>query len=77
MTKEKLLEKMRQDMNVQNFSHYTYDFYIRKTKEMIKYFNKSMEEVTVDELSDYLYKEEIKEKVTVNTLRHNFATNNK
>ncbi len=40
MTNEKLLEKMSQDMNMRNFSHYTYDFYIRKTKEMIKYFNK-------------------------------------
>ena len=56
MTNEKLLEKMSQDMNMRNFSHYTYDFYIRKTKEMIKYFNKPMEEVTVDELRDYLYK---------------------
>ena len=56
MTNEKLLEKMSQDMKMRNFSHYTYDFYIRKTKEMIKYFNKPMEEVTVDELRDYLYK---------------------
>ena len=56
MTNEKLLEKKSQDMNMRNFSHYTYDFYIRKTKEMIKYFNKPMEEVTVDELRDYLYK---------------------
>ena len=56
MTNGELLKKMSQDMNMRNFSHYTYDFYIRKTKEMIKYFNKPMEEVTIEELRDYLYK---------------------
>ena len=35
---------------MRNFSPYTYDFYLRKTKEMIKYFDKPMEEVTKDKL---------------------------
>ena len=37
MTNEQLIQKMSQDMKMRNFSDYTYDFYIRKTKEMIKY----------------------------------------
>ena len=40
MTNNELLKKMSQDMHMRNFSKYTYDFYLRKTKEMTKYFNK-------------------------------------
>ena len=55
MTNDELLKKMSQDMEMRKFSPYTYDFYMRKTKEMIKYFNKPMEEVTIEELRNYLY----------------------
>ncbi len=56
---------------MQSFFHYTYDFYIKKTKEMIKYFNKPMEEVTVDELRDYLYKYLLEErKLSDKTVNH-------
>ena len=71
MTNGELLKKMSQDMNMRNFSHYTYDFYIRKTKEMIKYFNKPMEEVTIEELRDYLYKHLLLErKLSDKTVNH-------
>ena len=49
-------------MKMRNFSYYTYDSYMRKTKEMIKYFNKSLEQVTTEELRDYLYKYLLKER---------------
>ena len=42
MTNEQLLEKLSQDMKMRNFSQYTYDTYIQKTKEKIKYFNKPL-----------------------------------
>ena len=48
MTNNQMLKKMSQDMLMRNFSPYTYDFYIRKTREMIKYFNKPFEEVTIE-----------------------------
>ena len=32
---------------MRNFSSYTYDFYLRKTKEMIRYFDKPMSLGTV------------------------------
>ena len=54
MTNTEMLKKMGEDMEMRKFSHYTYDFYIRKTKEMIKYFNKPMEEVSMEELRTYL-----------------------
>ena len=50
MTNEQLLEKLSRDMKMRNFSPYIYDTYMRKTKEMIKYFNKPLEEVTIDKL---------------------------
>ena len=56
MTNNQLLKKLSQDMRMRNFSHYTYDTYMSKTKEMIKYFNKPLEEVTIEELRDFLYK---------------------
>ena len=55
MTNEQLLKKMSQDMKMRNFSHYTYDAYMGKTKEMIRYFKKPMENVTMEELRYFLY----------------------
>lgn len=56
MTNNQLISKLKKDMKMRNFSHYTYDTYLGKTKEMIKYFNKPMEDVTIDELRDFLLK---------------------
>ena len=47
MSNEELLNKMSQDMKMRNISQYTYDFYIRKTRKMIKYFKKPMEKVKI------------------------------
>ena len=55
MTNKQLLKKLSEDMKMRNFSHYTYDTYMSKTKEMIKYFNKPMENVTMEELRYFLY----------------------
>ena len=47
MTNNQLLKKLSEDMKMRNFSHYTYDAYMGKTREMIRYFNKPMEKVTM------------------------------
>ena len=39
MTNEQVLEKMSKDMQMRNFSHYTYYSYMHKGKEIIDYFN--------------------------------------
>ena len=39
MNNDELMEKLKQDMEMRNFLPYTKDFYIRKTREMIKYLN--------------------------------------
>ena len=71
MTNNELLEKKSQDMLMRNFSPYTYDFYIRKTREMIKYFNKPFEEVTIEELRNFLFKHLLQErKVADKTVNH-------
>ena len=62
MTNNQLLKKLSQDMKMRNFSHYTYDTYMSKTKEIIKYFDKPLEEVTIEELRDFLYKYLINER---------------
>lgn len=62
MTNNQLLKKLNQDMKMRNFSHYTYDTYMSKTKEMIKYFNKPLEEVTIKELRNFLYKHLLNER---------------
>lgn len=56
MTNEEVIEKMKKDMEIRNFSKYTYDSYLGKTKDIIKYFKKPLEEVTTDELRDFLMK---------------------
>ena len=55
MTNNQLLKKLSEDMKMRNFSHYTYDAYMGKTREMIKYFNKPIEKVTMEELRYFLY----------------------
>ena len=55
MTNNQLLKKLSEDMKMRNFSHYTYDTYMGKTREMIRYFNKPMEKVTMEELRHFLY----------------------
>lgn len=54
MTNEELIQKMKEDMEMRNFSHYTYSSYLNKAGHIIKYFKKPMEEVTIEELRKYL-----------------------
>ena len=54
MTNKKLIEKMEEDMEMRVFSHYTKDNYLRKTKEIVKYFGKPMRQVTIKELRYFL-----------------------
>ena len=56
MSNQELLEKLKEDMELRGFSHYTKDSYYRKAKDVIKYFNKPMEEVTTKELREFLMK---------------------
>lgn len=57
MTNKQLLNKMKNDMKMRNFSHYTYDSYLGKTKDIMRYFGeKKLEEVTTEELRIFLLK---------------------
>ena len=54
MSNEEILIKLKEDMEMRAFSHYTKDSYYRKAKETIEYFKKPMEEVTTKELREFL-----------------------
>ena len=57
MTNKQLLNKMKNDMKMRNFSHYTYDSYLGKTKDIMRYFGeKNLEDVTTEELRIFLLK---------------------
>lgn len=57
MTNNQLLNKMKNDMRMRNFSHYTYDSYLGKTRDIMRYFGKkNLEEVTTEELRIFLLK---------------------
>lgn len=56
MNNQELMQKMKEDMEMRGFSPHTKDSYERKAKDVIKYFNKPMEEVTTEELRNYLLK---------------------
>ena len=56
MTNKKLLEKLKEDMEMRGFSHHTKDSYYRKAKEMTEYFGKPMKQVTTKELRVFLMK---------------------
>ena len=52
-----LIKKMKKDMHMRNFSKYTYDSYLLKTKDIMRYFgDKQLENVSTDELRDFLLK---------------------
>ena len=56
MTNEQLVQKMEEDMEMRRFSDYTKYLYLHKTKNMMKYFKKPLEEVKIEELRNYLLK---------------------
>ena len=57
MTNKQLLNKMKNDMKMRNFSHYTYDSYLGTTKDIMRYFGeKDLEDVTTEELRIFLLK---------------------
>ena len=57
MKNDQLLKKMKKDMKLRNFSKYTYDSYLGKTKDAMRYFgDKQLEDVTTEELRDFLLK---------------------
>ena len=57
MTNNQLLKKLSQDMKMRNFSYYTYDSYLGKTKDIMRYFGeKNLEDVTTEELRIFLLK---------------------
>ena len=57
MTNEQLIKKMKEDMNIRNFSKCTYDSYLGKTRDIMRYYGeKQLEEVTTEELREFLLK---------------------
>ena len=57
MTNEQVIKKMKEDMRMRNFAKYTYDSYLGKTKDIMKYFGeKKLEELTTEELREFLLK---------------------
>ena len=56
MTNEQILSKMKDDMKMRGFSHWTEESYLLKTKDIMRYFKKPMEEVKIEELRNFLLK---------------------
>ena len=56
MTNEQVIQKMKEDMKMRGFSEWTEQSYLNKAKEVIRYFQKPMEEVTTEELREFLLK---------------------
>ena len=63
MTNEQILSKMKDDMKMRGFSHWTEESYLLKTKDIMRYFKKPMEEVKIEELRNFLLKYLKEEKV--------------
>ena len=54
MTNQEIINKMKKDMQMRNFSHYTYDSYLGKAKDIMRYFNRPIENITTEELRNFL-----------------------
>ena len=53
MINQELLQKMKEDMDMRGFSYWTKESYELKAKDVMRYYNKPMEEVTIEELRKY------------------------
>ncbi len=42
MTNEQIISKMKEDMKMRGFSHWTEESYLLKAKDIMKYFKKPM-----------------------------------
>lgn len=62
MTNKQLLEKLKEDMELRGFSHWTKDNYYRKAKEITEYFGKPMRQVSTKELREFLMNYIVKER---------------
>jgi len=56
MTNQEVIDKMKEDMKMRGFSHWTEESYLSKTKDIMRYFNKPIEDVKIDELREFLLK---------------------
>ena len=56
MTNQEIIQKMKKDMKMRNFSKYTYWNYLAKAKDIMRYFNKPIENLTTNEMRRYLLK---------------------
>ena len=57
MNNNQLIIKLKKDMQMRNFSQYTYDSYLGKTKDIMRYFGtKALEDITTEELREFLLK---------------------
>ena len=48
MTNEQIINKMKENMKMRGFSHWIEERYLSKTKDIMKYFRKPIEEVALD-----------------------------
>ena len=56
MTNEQIISKIKDDMKMRGFLHWTEESYLLKTKDIMKYFKKTMEEVEIEEIRKFLLK---------------------
>lgn len=56
MTNEEIVQKMKEDMEMRGFSKWTKESYLGKTRDIMKYFRKQLEDVTMQELREFLLK---------------------
>ena len=70
MSNDEILEKMKEDMKLRDFSPYSFDTYSRKAKEMVQYFNKPMEQVTMQEMREFLIMLKEKKKLKNKTVNY-------
>ena len=65
MTNKQLIEKLKEDMEMRGFSHHTKDSYLRKAKEVVEYFKKTMrQEVPIN-----FYRDKRNKKSNLKTIR--------
>ena len=74
MTNKQLIEKLKEYMKMKGFSHHTKYSYLRKAKEVVEYFEKTMKQVTTKELREFLTKY-LREEKKVSEITSNYYNN--
>lgn len=68
MKKSSLQERMIREMQIRNYSQRSIESYVASTSKLAKFFNRPVDEISIDEFKRYLHQRILQDKVSVSVI---------